>query len=32
MILNSIIPFVSWLDFIPLGFGQSMLVEIKKVS
>jgi putative flippase GtrA len=32
MIMNSLIPFVSWLDLLPLGFGQSMLLVIKKIN
>ncbi len=31
MVMNSIIPFVSWLDFLPLGFGQSIRIVIKKL-
>ncbi|MCM8819720.1 MAG: hypothetical protein NC925_02880 [Candidatus Omnitrophica bacterium] len=32
MIMNSIIPFIGWLDYLPFGFGQSMLIVIKKMN
>ena len=31
MLMNSIIPFVSFLDHLPLGFGQSLQMVIKKL-
>jgi putative flippase GtrA/SAM-dependent methyltransferase len=31
MIINSLIPFIGWLDYLPLPFGQSMLIVIKKL-
>lgn len=32
MLMNSIVPFVAWLDYLPLGFGQSMLIVLKKIN
>ncbi|TGM80935.1 methyltransferase domain-containing protein [Leptospira bouyouniensis] len=31
MIMNSLIPFIAWLDYLPLPFGQSMLLVLKKI-
>lgn len=31
MIMNSLIPFIAWLDYIPLPFGQSIFILIKKI-
>lgn len=31
MIMNSLIPFIAWLDYLPLPFGQSMLLVLKKL-
>ena len=30
MIMNSLIPFIAWLDYLPLPFGQSIFILIKK--
>ncbi|GBF41355.1 GtrA-like protein [Leptospira ellinghausenii] len=32
LLMNAIIPFVSWLDLFWFGFGQSMLIVLKKVK
>jgi putative flippase GtrA/ubiquinone/menaquinone biosynthesis C-methylase UbiE len=31
MIMNSLIPFIAWMDYLPLPFGQSVLIVIKKL-
>ncbi|MCG6142075.1 class I SAM-dependent methyltransferase [Leptospira mtsangambouensis] len=31
MIMNSLIPFIAWLDYLPLPFGQSMILVVKKI-
>lgn len=30
MIMNSLIPFIAWLDYLPLPFGQSIFILLKK--
>ncbi len=32
MIMNALVTFITWLDYINLGFGQSLLIVLRKIN